>query len=132
MKSGETISQTALFTVWTHLDPNSDEPFLKMTFEPQVCGHDCGPQGTRGGVEKLSGGMTMWLVVGVRAWRKPPPLQCVFKQIPEPGWVPELNTVLSSSLSEQMAAGAGVVAGRRPCRFYTPFSSLTTYSHLQQ
>lgn len=98
-----------------------------MTFEPQVCGHDCGTQGTRGRVENLSGGIMMWLVMGVRAWRNPPPLQCVFKQIPKPGWVPELNTVLSLSFSEQMAAGAGVRAGRRHCRFYSPFSSLTTH-----
>lgn len=132
MKPGETTSQRALYTVRTHLDQNSNGPYLKMTFEPQVCGHDCSTQGTRGRVENLSGGMTMWLVMEVRVWRNPPPLQRVFKQISEPGWVPELNIVLSSSLSEQMAAGVGVGAGRRPCRLYSPFSSLTTYSHLQQ
>ena len=108
MKPGETTSQRALYTVRTHLDQNSNGPYLKMTFEPQVCGHDCSTQGTRGRVENLSGGMTMWLVMEVRVWRNPPPLQRVFKQISEPGWVPELNIVLSSSLSEQMAAGVGV------------------------
>ena len=114
-------------TVWTHLDPNSKDPYLKMTFEPRgVCMRQTpGDQGT---AKNLPDVTTVWLVIGVGARREPPPLQCVFKEIPEPSWVLVLNHGAQvhpfQSKRWQVPGGRGEVdpPGSAP-----PFSRLTPH-----